>query len=584
MGLSPKYISKFNAKFAVAPKRKSDLHKKLNKTIKEKLPQIFLIQDQRKVNNDYTIMFKKNFFQLDREQTTTVYKKDTVIVEEHLNGIITINSDIINKKPDLIVSSIRIIPKSEDPYGRYQIGVTVKNIGESNSSLNSVLGLIYGTNHADIKVCELGNCTGKANIYNAEIYMNVLGKKTLASGEEYEIIFNKQNYLLDDIEFEQGIEYTFKAIVDDESHIIESNENNNIYTAGIVPIVNEILDFNIKFSLNPEIITRESIKVYWDISSKAEICSLIYSNDKTLHTRSVIHGELIKDSSSENSNHFNYMAEFTDMSGNIYYKVNCLFDDESYESEVNFINTEITQINNNASNLFQNKLDKILTELNQLRDIVKEQQTQIKYLTKLKKDVKALSKTVESAINNFITYGVDNNTKKLGAGERAAVMHSFKSAFNKLPETEEELADAIKIASGRWPSSRSKIAEKQAKKQFQKIYKRIANMDNANDNAAITIMAYGLRQKAENRNLESERTGIKTFQNIYGYHPKTTEDWNIMQSITYSGSSRGIDTDGDLLTDKREKELGTDPNNPDTDGDGHLDGVEVANGFDPLVK
>ena len=33
-------------------------------------------------------MFKNNFFQLDREQTTTVYKKDTVIVEEHLDGTI----------------------------------------------------------------------------------------------------------------------------------------------------------------------------------------------------------------------------------------------------------------------------------------------------------------------------------------------------------------------------------------------------------------------------------------------------------------------------------------------------------------
>ncbi|MFH1661936.1 MAG: hypothetical protein ABIA02_02475 [Candidatus Falkowbacteria bacterium] len=44
------------------------------------------------------------------------------------------------------------------------------------------------------------------------------------------------------------------------------------------------------------------------------------------------------------------------------------------------------------------------------------------------------------------------------------------------------------------------------------------------------------------------------------------------------------DTDGDLLSDKREEELGTNPNNPDSDGDGFMDGVEVANGFDPLKK
>jgi len=82
------YIPKFNAKFAVAPKRKNNLHKKLDKQTTEKLPQIFSIQAQRKVNNDYTVMFKNNFLQLDREQLTTVYKKDAIIVEEHLDGAI----------------------------------------------------------------------------------------------------------------------------------------------------------------------------------------------------------------------------------------------------------------------------------------------------------------------------------------------------------------------------------------------------------------------------------------------------------------------------------------------------------------
>jgi len=82
------YIPKFNAKFAVIPRRGKDLHKKIGKQTKEKLPQIFSVQNQRKVHNDYTVMFKNNFFQLDRKQTTTVYKKDTVIVEEHLDETI----------------------------------------------------------------------------------------------------------------------------------------------------------------------------------------------------------------------------------------------------------------------------------------------------------------------------------------------------------------------------------------------------------------------------------------------------------------------------------------------------------------
>lgn len=236
----------------------------------------------------------------------------------------------------------------------------------------------------------------------------------------------------------------------------------------------------------------------------------------------------------------------------------------------------------NASRLHNQGLDEILTEIEELRDTVREQNVKIKHLEKLTKNVKRVSEEMENALNSFITYGVDNNTKKLGEGERAAVIYSYKTAFEKLPETEEELADAIKIANGRWPSITNEKAEKRAKAQFERIYKRIADMEDSKDNAAVTVMAYGLRQKAENRNIDSEKSGINTFKNIYGYHPNSTEDWNIMQAITYSGAARGVDTDGDLLVDEREDELGTDKNNPDTDGDGYIDGVEVANGYDPL--
>lgn len=45
-----------------------------------------------------------------------------------------------------------------------------------------------------------------------------------------------------------------------------------------------------------------------------------------------------------------------------------------------------------------------------------------------------------------------------------------------------------------------------------------------------------------------------------------------------------VDSDEDGLTDV--EEIGTymtDPENPDTDGDGYLDGAEVKGGYDPLV-
>lgn len=48
--------------------------------------------------------------------------------------------------------------------------------------------------------------------------------------------------------------------------------------------------------------------------------------------------------------------------------------------------------------------------------------------------------------------------------------------------------------------------------------------------------------------------------------------------------SPDIDTDQDGLTDARESTIGTDPANPDSDGDGYADGEEVKNGFSPLKK
>jgi hypothetical protein len=85
------FIPKFNAQFAVVPKKKADLHRKLDEKKKKELTKILSIQSVRTINNDYTIRFKNNYYQLDEVQTTTVFKKDKVIVEEHLNGELKIS-------------------------------------------------------------------------------------------------------------------------------------------------------------------------------------------------------------------------------------------------------------------------------------------------------------------------------------------------------------------------------------------------------------------------------------------------------------------------------------------------------------
>jgi len=74
--------------------------------------------------------------------------------------------------------------------------------------------------------------------------------------------------------------------------------------------------------------------------------------------------------------------------------------------------------------------------------------------------------------------------------------------------------------------------------------------------------------------------------------PKETEDLmkvleeamqKIVPSPIYDNSEIKNDSDGDGLSDVLEDVYKTDKNNPDTDGDGYLDGNEVENGYDPLV-
>lgn len=489
-------------------------------------------------------------------------KKTTFLILLILLFISFSNVKAEEQKPDLIIEAdgVRIISKSEDQYGRYQIGLTIKNIGTATSTLNGVATLIYGTNHADIDICKLGNCFGKANIYNAKMNMNSLGKNTLAPEEKYEIIFNKQNYLLDNIEFEPGVEYSFKAIVDDEQAVNELSETNNIYEVGIVPVKEENLpDLTIKnFKYYPTendqgISTQAEFDIVNGASKKANFNLSVWNN--------TINSPLKNERYSLDGNKevLVYLMDVNNISrlliGENKITVKTLsLDSQKVYSKQDFIivrkqqedkdlknndrDSQIKEIGSKAKTLNDGKISELLAEIKLLRDQLREQAAEMKYLKAYAADMKALNSNMQSAIKAFIAYGVDDNTKKLGEGERAAVVNSYKAAFDKLPETEVELADAIKIANGRWPSVTSGKAEKQAKEKFIKIYKRNSDLNNDKDNAAIKVMAYGLRQRAENRNLNSEKTGVKIFKAIYGRTPKTTEEWNIMQAITYSGAAR----------------------------------------------
>ncbi|MFA5024431.1 MAG: hypothetical protein WC523_05770 [Patescibacteria group bacterium] len=181
-----------------------------------------------------------------------------------------------------------------------------------------------------------------------------------------------------------------------------------------------------------------------------------------------------------------------------------------------------------------NNTETLLNHLGNQADTSLEQNGLNKY-----KAILGLDKTITAeeklTINDFIVYGT-RSTQRLGAGERAGVINSYYQAYKKLPNTEAEWSDVIKIANGRWPSERNATAEAQAKVEFKKVYARNAVMTNNVDENAIMVIAYGLLPLQ--RNLNSEKVAIKTFRWVYGHDPVSALAWNVVRAIAYSGAKR----------------------------------------------
>ena len=192
------------------------------------------------------------------------------------------------------------------------------------------------------------------------------------------------------------------------------------------------------------------------------------------------------------------------------------------------------QILNDAEIIATGDVNQLLSEVGAKRDLDAESGYSRTVVERIVKNTEASDQT-RNAITNFVTYGTPT-TQPLGAGERAGVVNSFKSAFGRLPTTQEDWNDVIKIANGRWPGQINKETEKNAEAAFKKIYLRNPDRTNARDDAAITVMAYGLRPA--NRNLDSEKAAIRIFTNIYGYSPATATAWDVVRAISYSGVTR----------------------------------------------
>lgn len=85
------YRHDFSQRFAVVPAKKHNFHKPLTEIDKKNLDKIFSVQSKRKVDNDFTIRFRDNWYQLNEIQPVSVCRKDVVLIEERLDGNIHIS-------------------------------------------------------------------------------------------------------------------------------------------------------------------------------------------------------------------------------------------------------------------------------------------------------------------------------------------------------------------------------------------------------------------------------------------------------------------------------------------------------------
>lgn len=86
--LTRQFIPDFNRRFSVEPRSQGDHHRRLNKREVKALSAILCRKEERTVRNDFTVSFKKHWYQLTHEQPVTICKKDRIIVEERRDGTI----------------------------------------------------------------------------------------------------------------------------------------------------------------------------------------------------------------------------------------------------------------------------------------------------------------------------------------------------------------------------------------------------------------------------------------------------------------------------------------------------------------
>jgi len=82
-----KYLTMHNEKFAVKPDAEQDLHRSIDGF---DLENTFCLKNERVIQNDFIVVYKKRLLQLHKEQKTIVRPKERIVVHESFDGQISL--------------------------------------------------------------------------------------------------------------------------------------------------------------------------------------------------------------------------------------------------------------------------------------------------------------------------------------------------------------------------------------------------------------------------------------------------------------------------------------------------------------
>ena len=129
------YILKFNAQFSVRATKEGNAYVTIPSTTD--FDQVFSSQEERRVGNDFTVRFENDWYQIEKEQSVTVLRRDAVMVEKRLDGSVRMQlirrSAYLNirklpmrpvrvKLPQMIAATTRVphVPSAAHPWRTYR--------------------------------------------------------------------------------------------------------------------------------------------------------------------------------------------------------------------------------------------------------------------------------------------------------------------------------------------------------------------------------------------------------------------------------------------------------------------------------